>query len=93
MRRFKDRIASFEPTAFDRMTSDISRLAAISSLQAISTLYYRMHRTGGGVQRARRGLVDLLVELRGGRKPPRHHFGRAVAVAGAVALSCGRGEV
>ena len=32
MRRFRARIASFAPTVFERMTSEISRLSAISSL-------------------------------------------------------------
>lgn len=35
MRRFNDRIASFGAAVFDRMTSEISRLSAISSLQTI----------------------------------------------------------
>lgn len=34
MRRLRDRMASFALTVFERMTSDISRLRAISSLEA-----------------------------------------------------------
>jgi hypothetical protein len=33
MRRFSERIASFAPTVLDRILSDISRFAAISSLK------------------------------------------------------------
>lgn len=36
MRRLRDRIASLEPTVFERMTSEISRLTAISSLIIMS---------------------------------------------------------
>jgi len=36
MRRLRDRIASLEPTVFERMTSEISRLTAISSLVIMS---------------------------------------------------------
>lgn len=38
MRRLRERIASFEGTVFERMTSEISRLRAISSLLEVSVL-------------------------------------------------------
>lgn len=38
MRRLSERIASFEGTVFDRMTSEISRLRAISSLLIVNIL-------------------------------------------------------
>jgi hypothetical protein len=39
MRRLRERMASFEGTALDRMTSEISRLRAMSSLVEIRFLF------------------------------------------------------
>jgi hypothetical protein len=39
MRRLRERMASFEGTAFERMTSEISRLREISSLGEIRALF------------------------------------------------------
>jgi len=41
MRFFSDRMASFEATALDRITSEISRLAAMSSLSDVSISFGR----------------------------------------------------
>ena len=72
MRRLRDRIASFEPTVFDRIMSEISRFSAISSLLPISPASVS-HLEAHNLQGACGSLLDLLIELGSGCKPSRHH--------------------
>lgn len=80
MRRLSDRMASLGATVLDLMTSEISRLSAMSSLHvssSASAVICRADSLESVVQTAARGLVDLLVQGRVGRGgPPAHHDGR-----------------
>jgi hypothetical protein len=67
-------MASFAFTVFERMTSDISRLSAISSL--VARHQHEVARRPGeaeSIQATLCGPLDLLLDLRAGRKPARHH--------------------
>ncbi len=85
MRFFNERMASLGCTVFDRITSDISRLRAMSSLdgthqvsKTISRKRYAGREVGRGVlvQATARGLLYLLIQgsVCPGR-PPSHHPG------------------
>jgi len=71
MRRLRDRIASLGCTVLDRMTSEISRFAAISSLK--TSIDIKMEGCMN-VQAGRCCALDLLVEGGiAGTEPSRHH--------------------
>ena len=77
IRFFRDLIASLGWTLFDRMTSEISRVSARSSLImcCISLLRSRVDHEKhewDNLQAGRRGALDLLVERRVGGEPAGH---------------------
>lgn len=74
--RFRARMASLGGTVLERMTSEISRLSGMSSLDGTASA---SGHTGGSsrgapVQTRRGGALNLLVERAGGRRPePARH--------------------
>lgn len=76
-------MASLGATVLDRITSEISRLRAMSSLQA--KLAHSLDLQRSNVQAAPSGLFDLFVQSRIGRgRPPGHHLEMSVRAARAV---------
>jgi hypothetical protein len=108
MRFFSERMASLGCTVLDLITSEISRLRAMSSLEhcqsllAGSVVQYQAPAFWGvghgNIQTAARCLVDLLIKSGiCARRPPSHHRGeccdRGLLIGGEVSQEIGDDEV
>lgn len=80
MRRFSDRMASLGCTVLDLMTSEISRLRGISSLDLKVSAAVTSRLDQGYVQTTTGSLINLLVQGAVGRgRPPASHHNERVS--------------